>query len=42
MKMNTLEDVYTTLRDETHQIYIPPEIATKARVALEKMFKLTT
>ena len=41
MKRNTLTDIYTCLKEEVNQVYIPGDVASKARYALEKMFKLT-
>jgi quinolinate synthase len=41
MKMTTLEHVYLSLRDEVYQVTVPRNIASKARQALEKMFKVT-
>jgi len=38
MKLNTLERVYTSLRDEKQVVTVPTSIANKARHALEKMF----
>ncbi|MEM2995294.1 MAG: quinolinate synthase NadA [Candidatus Bathyarchaeia archaeon] len=41
MKLNTLERLYTSLKEEKHVITVPKPIAEKARKALEKMFELT-
>lgn len=38
MKLNTLERIYTSLRDEKQVVSVPSSIANKARHALEKMF----
>ena len=41
MKLNTLERVYISLKEEKHPINVPKPVALKARSALEKMFELT-
>ena len=41
MKLNTLERLYTALKEEKHVVTVPEAIAKKARKALEKMFELT-
>jgi quinolinate synthase len=41
MKMTTLEDVYTALKDEKHEIHIEEDIRVKAFEALDKMLKLS-
>jgi len=41
MKLNTLERIYSALKEEKHVITVPEPIAGKARKALEKMFELT-
>jgi len=38
MKMNTLENVYLALRDESYPVSVPPGVAEKARLCLERMF----
>ena len=38
MKKTTLEAIYTTLKEEKPVITIPPNVAKKARVTLERMF----
>jgi len=39
MKMTTLENVYTSLREEVYPVTVPEDVATGARLALERMFK---
>jgi quinolinate synthase len=41
MKLNTLERIYTALKDEKHVVKVPDSVATLARKSLEKMFELT-
>lgn len=41
MKRNTLEHIYLSLRDEIYPVTVPKPIASKARLALEKMFELS-
>jgi len=41
MKLNTLERIYLSLKEEKHPITVPNPIAKKARKALENMFSLT-
>ncbi|MEM3824035.1 MAG: quinolinate synthase NadA, partial [Candidatus Bathyarchaeia archaeon] len=40
MKLNTLERLYTALREEKYVINVPESIAKKARTTLERMFEL--
>jgi quinolinate synthase len=40
MKLNTLERVYSSLKEEKHLIRVPNAVAKKAQKALEKMFLL--
>jgi quinolinate synthase len=40
MKLNTLDRLYTSLREEKYLITVPNAIAKKARKALEKMFEI--
>jgi len=42
MKLNTLERIYSALKEEKYLITVPEPIASKARKALEKMFELTS
>jgi quinolinate synthase len=42
MKLNTLERIYTALKEEKHVVTVPEPIASKARKALEKMFEIKT
>ena len=37
MKRITLEGIRDALRDMTHEVVIDPEIAARARVAVERM-----
>jgi len=39
MKMITLEKVYKSLKDEVYEVKVPPEIATRAKAAIERMFQ---
>ena len=41
MKMNTLEKVYEALRDETPEIKVDPEIASKAVKSIERMLEMS-
>ncbi len=41
MKMTTLENLYLSLKDEVYQVTVPENIASKAKLALERMFKAT-
>jgi quinolinate synthase len=40
MKLNTLDRLYVSLKEEKHLVVVPPEIAKKAQKALEKMLEL--
>jgi quinolinate synthase len=40
MKLNTLERVYTSLKEEKYVVTVPEAIARQARKALERMFSL--
>jgi len=40
MKLNTLERLYTALKEEKHQVTVPKPIAKKARKALDAMLSL--
>jgi quinolinate synthase len=40
MKLNTLDRLYTALKEEKHVVTVPEPIAKKARTALERMFEL--
>lgn len=40
MKLNTIERLYISLKEEKHIITVPEPVARKARKALEKMFEL--
>jgi quinolinate synthase len=41
MKLNTLERIYSALKEEKHLVTVPEPVAGKARRALEKMFEIT-
>lgn len=41
MKVNTLERLYTALKEEKHVVNVPEPIAKHARKALERMFEIT-
>ena len=41
MKLTTLEDVYNCLVNESNEIVVDNEVATKAKVALDKMLELS-
>lgn len=41
MKLNTLERIYRSLKEEKHLVKIPKPVAEKARKALERMFSVT-
>ena len=40
MKLNTLERLYTALKEEKHVVTVPEPVAKKARKTLERMFEL--
>jgi quinolinate synthase len=40
MKLNTLERIYTSLKEEKHVVQVPQKVAAKARVSLERMFEI--
>jgi quinolinate synthase len=40
MKLNTLDRLYTSLKEEKHAVTVPEAVAKQARKALEKMFDL--
>lgn len=42
MKLNTLERLYTSLKEETHVVNVPESVANKARKSLERMFELNS
>ena len=42
MKRNTLEGIFLSLRDEVYPVTVPKQVASKARLALGKMFELTS
>ena len=41
MKLTTLSSLYHALRDDRYEIHVPPEIASKARLALVRMLELS-
>jgi quinolinate synthase len=41
MKKHTLEKVYLSLRDKKHVVKVPPKIADRARVAIERMLEIS-
>jgi quinolinate synthase len=41
MKLNTLDRLYTALKEEKCAVTVPEPVAQKARKALEKMFEAT-
>ncbi len=41
MKLITLEKVYKSLRDEVYVVTVSPQIAERARKAIERMFEFT-
>jgi quinolinate synthase len=40
MKLNTLERIYASLKEEIHSVAVPNQVAKKARKALEKMLTI--
>jgi len=41
MKMITLPKLRDSLRDGVHEVKVPPEIATRARVPIERMVAIS-
>lgn len=41
MKLNTLERLYVSLKEEKHVVTVPKKVATKARKTLDRMFEMT-
>jgi quinolinate synthase len=41
MKLNTLDRIYLSLREEKHAVVVPESIAIQARKALQRMFEVT-
>ena len=41
MKLNTLEKLYLCLRDLRPEVTVPPEIAARARLPIERMLALS-
>jgi quinolinate synthase len=42
MKLTTLDRLYVALKEEKHVVRIPEPVAAKARIALERMFQLSS
>jgi quinolinate synthase len=40
MKLNTLDRLYASLKEEKHEVTVPEAVAKSARKALEKMFEV--
>jgi quinolinate synthase len=40
MKLNTLDRIYMSLKEEKHVVVVPESIAVKARKALQRMFEV--
>ncbi len=40
MKLNTLERIYASLKEEKHRVTVPKPVAKKARQALERMLSI--
>jgi quinolinate synthase len=40
MKLNTLDRLYTALKEEKCVVKVPEAVAKKARTALERMFEI--
>ncbi len=40
MKLTTLERLYASLKEEKHVVKVPPNVAAKAKKALERMFQV--
>jgi quinolinate synthase len=40
MKLNTLERLYASLKEEKFVVEVPPKVAAKARASLERMFQV--
>ena len=41
MKMITLENAYASLMEDKYQVTVPPEIARKARLAIDRMLSIS-
>ncbi|MFB3096719.1 MAG: quinolinate synthase NadA [Nitrosopumilaceae archaeon] len=41
MKMITLENAYASLMEDKYQVTVPPEIARKARIAIDRMLSIS-
>jgi quinolinate synthase len=40
MKLNTLDRIYMSLKEEKHAVVVPKSVAAKARKALQRMFEV--
>jgi quinolinate synthase len=40
MKLNTLDRIYTSLKEEKCVVTVPEKVAAKARLSLERMFQV--
>jgi quinolinate synthase len=40
MKLNTLQRIYLALRENRYRVEVPPDIARKAKIPLERMFEV--
>lgn len=40
MKLNTLERIYISLKENKHEVTVPPSVAKQARKALQRMFEV--
>jgi len=40
MKQNTLQNLYTALRDMKHEVTVDPELAERAKVPIERMISI--
>jgi quinolinate synthase len=41
MRLNTLEKLYKTLRDETPEITVDPKIIDRARLPIDRMLEIS-
>jgi quinolinate synthase len=42
MKLNTLEKLYTALKEEKHVVTVPDAVSRQAKKALDRMFEITS
>ncbi|MBT4093135.1 MAG: quinolinate synthase NadA, partial [Nitrospinaceae bacterium] len=40
MKQNTLQNLYTSLREMKHEVTVDPELAERAKVPIERMISI--